>query len=140
MSRRTEERLVMKHTVLFVDDDPGILQALQRRLRKEPYQIRTASSGEEALVIMAQARIDLVVSDLNMPGMGGVEFLARVAKEYPQCVRIILTGQPSLNVAMNAINNGEVYRFLTKPYDAVVLGGIIREALEQCGDPLLPIR
>ncbi|MBI3410181.1 MAG: response regulator [Planctomycetes bacterium] len=125
----------MSHTVLFVDDDLGVLQALMRRLRKEPYQIRTATSAEEALVILSQARIDLVVSDLNMPGMGGMEFLSRVAKEYPQCVRIMLTGQPSLTVAMSAINNGEVYRFLTKPYDSNALAGIIREALEHRSGP-----
>jgi PAS domain S-box-containing protein len=120
----------MAHTVLFVDDDLGVLSALVRRLRKEPFQIRTATSAEEGLAVLARTPIDLVVSDWRMPGMSGTEFLAKVAKEYPDCVRIMLTGEPSLAVAMGAINNGEVYRFLSKPYDADALAAIIRAALQ----------
>jgi two-component system, probable response regulator PhcQ len=127
----------MTHTVLFVDDDLGVLQALVRRLRKEPYQIRTATSAEEAQGAFERCPIDLVVSDWRMPGMSGTEFLAKVAKEYPNCIRIMLTGEPSLAVAIGAVNNGEVHRFLTKPYDAEALAGIIREALQERDASLL---
>ena len=111
---------------------------LVRRMRKEPFELRTATSGEEALGILSRSSIDLIVSDMNMPGMSGMEFLTKVAKEYPNCIRIMLTGRPTLDVAMNAINSGEVYRFLTKPYDAGDLASVIREALEQrsaCVEP-----
>ncbi len=120
-------------TVMFVDDDMALLQGLMRRLRKEPFELRTATSAEEALGILSRAPIDLVVSDMNMPGMTGMEFLARVAREHPDCIRIMLTGRPTLDVAMGAINSGEVYRFLTKPYDAGALAALIRDALKNRG-------
>ncbi len=120
----------MTHSVLLVDDELELLQALMRRLRKESFQLLTATSAEEALGILARSPVDLIVSDWQMPGMSGLDFLAKVAKEYPNCVRIMLTGQPSLPVAISAINNGEVYKFLTKPYDASALAQIIRDALE----------
>ncbi|HWY87587.1 MAG TPA: protein kinase [Gemmataceae bacterium] len=121
----------MTKSVLFVDDELGVLQAVMRRMRKEPFQLRTATSAEEAWGILSRSPIDLVVSDNNMPGMSGLDFLAMVAKEFPSCIRIMLTGKPSLDAAMNAINSGEVYRFLTKPYDSEALAALIREALEQ---------
>jgi CheY-like chemotaxis protein len=116
-------------SVLFVDDDRSILQGLARRMRKEPFHMHTAGSADEALMLLSHSSIDLVVSDMNMPGMTGMEFLARIAKERPECIRIMLTGRPTLDVAMGAINSGQVYRFLTKPYDAGALAGIIRDAL-----------
>jgi PAS domain S-box-containing protein len=121
----------MAQTVLLVDDELSVLQALVRRLRKEAYQIRTATSAEQARGVFERCTIDLVVSDWRMPGMSGTEFLAKVAAEYPNCIRIMLTGEPSLPVVMGAVNNGEVYRFLTKPYDADALAAIIREALKE---------
>lgn len=126
----------MSHMVLFVDDDLGVLQALVRRLRKEPYELRTATSAEEAPGAFGRGPVDLVVCGWHMPGMTGTEFLAKVAAEYPNCVRILLTGEASLPVAVGAINNGEVYRFLTKPFDANALAGVIREALRDRAAPL----
>jgi CheY-like chemotaxis protein len=120
----------MSKSVLFVDDDLCVLQALVRRMRKESFELRTATSGEEGLRILSEAHIDLVVSDMHMKGMLGTEFLAKVAKEYPACFRIMLTGQPSMDVVMNAINKGEVYKFLTKPFDAEQLAVLIRETLQ----------
>jgi len=121
----------MAHTVLFVDDDPGILQAFVRRLRKEPYEILTAAAAEEALAVLARREAEVIVSDWRMPGMNGTELLTKVAELYPCCIRIMLTGEPSVAVAMAAINSGEVYRFLTKPYDVDALAAIIRDALRQ---------
>jgi len=119
----------MSQTVLLIDDDLAVLQGLIRNLRKEPYQFRTATSAEEALGILARDRVDLIVCDWQMPGMSGTEFLVKVAKAYPQIIRIMLTGQPSLSVAAGAINNAGVYKFLTKPCAAAELAGIFREAL-----------
>jgi two-component system probable response regulator PhcQ len=130
----------MPQTVLLVDDDMAVLQALVRRLRKEPYEIRTATSAEEAMCTFERCPIDLVVSDWRMPGMTGTEFLTKVASEYPDCIRIMLTGEASLPMAIGAVNNGEVYRFLTKPYDADALAGIIRGAFQERGDSSLARR
>src|SRR5947209_10350862 len=121
----------MKHTVLLVDDDLAVFQALIRNWRKEPFEVRTATTAEVALAILAQSDVDAVGCDWQMPGMSGTEFLARIASEYPRVIRIMLTGKPNLEVAQGAINNGAVHKFLTKPYDAGALAEVIRKALEQ---------
>ncbi|MEE9296477.1 MAG: response regulator [Phycisphaerae bacterium] len=121
----------MSHTVLLVDDEPNVLDGLTRVLRKESYKILTANSAEEAAGFLANNSIDLIISDEEMPGMSGTEFLGRVAKEYPETVRIVLTGHPSLSAALRAINEGQVYQFFTKPCNEIDLAITIRHALEQ---------
>jgi DNA-binding NtrC family response regulator len=121
----------MQHKVLFVDDEPNVTKALKRALRGEHYDILTADSADEALEILARESVDVVVSDENMPGMTGSEFLAIVCDKYPDSIRIILTGQGSLEVAMQAINNAQIYRFFTKPWNDVDLAITIRQALQQ---------
>jgi two-component system, probable response regulator PhcQ len=122
---------VMSQTVLLVDDDPLILEALKRVLRKEPYGIVTAASAEEAAHLLEEREVDLIVCDEEMPGMSGTEFLARVARERPQVIRIILTGHPSLPAALRAINEGKVYQFVTKPCNEIELAILLRHALGQ---------
>ena len=121
----------MSHTVLLVDDEPNVLDALTRVLRKESYDILAADSAERAARIMQDHSVDLSVCDEEMPGMSGTEFLGRVAKEYPDTVRIVLTGHPSLPAALRAINQGQVYQFFTKPCNEIDLAITIRRALEQ---------
>jgi len=121
----------MRPQVLLVDDNPQLTEALQRLLRKEPYDILTANSADEALGIFAQQSIDVVVSDEQMPGMTGSEFLALVRCNYPDTMRILLTGQASLEATIRAINDGEIYRFLTKPCCKVDLSSAIQQALQQ---------
>jgi DNA-binding NtrC family response regulator len=121
----------MVRTVLLVDDDLWILRALLRRLRKGAYEIRTATSGEEALGVLERAKVDLIVSDWRMPVMSGTEFLARVAQKHPRCSRIMLTGHADLPSAMAAINSGVIHRFLNKPCDPSTLVSIIDEVLQQ---------
>jgi DNA-binding NtrC family response regulator len=123
----------MNNTVLVVDDDLAVLQALVRNWRNEPFKVRTATSAEEALAILALNQVNAVVCDWQMPGMCGTEFLTRIASSRPDMIRIMLTGKPDLEVALGAINNGAVYKFLTKPYDASTLAGILRTALAQKG-------
>jgi len=117
-------------TVLFVDDEPHILEGFKNRFRKEAYAILTAASGEEGLQTLARNPVDLVVSDEQMPGMCGSEFLTAVSREYPETIRITLTGQASLEAAIRAINEGEIYRFLTKPCNPSDLAHTIRQALQ----------
>jgi len=120
----------MEHKVLLVDDEPKLLDGLKRSLRKEPYAILTASSATEALAILECESVDVIISDQDMPSMKGTEFLARVHREYPHIVRFILTGKATLEVAVEAINEGAISRFFTKPCNHVDLAVTIRQALE----------
>jgi two-component system, probable response regulator PhcQ len=118
----------MRFRVLLVDDDEAAL-ALAAALGDAPYETLTARSAAEALKVLEREDIQVVVSDEWMPGMRGVELLAQVAKEYPYIVRILLTGDPQLDAAVRAINEGEIFRFLTKPCSPAMLDQVIREAL-----------
>jgi two-component system probable response regulator PhcQ len=120
----------MKHAVLLVDDEPSIRETLTRTLRREPYEIVDAASGQEALRTLASKRVDVVVADERMPGMTGTELLSRIRESYPDVMRIMLTGHASLDAAIRAINEGEVYRFLTKPCNPADLAMTIRRAIQ----------
>lgn len=121
----------MNHTVLLVDDEPNILSGLTRLLHKEPYTILTANTAEQAAAVLAERSIDLIVCDEEMPGMSGTEFLVRVADQYPDVIRIVLTGHPSLPAVLRAINEGKIYHFFTKPCNEIDLAITIRNALGQ---------
>lgn len=121
----------MENAVLIVDDDLNLLDAMKRRLRKESYTLHTADSAEAALRLLNETPIDIIVSDQQMPGMDGTTFLAKVRKMLPDTVRIMLTGNATMDVAIEAINNGSISRFLTKPCDMQELRATISEALFQ---------
>jgi DNA-binding NtrC family response regulator len=114
-----------------VDDDDHLLHGLVRALRHQPYRVYTARSGEEAMAILKSRTVDLVVTDERMNGMSGTDLAAWIARELPDRMRIILTGNASAATAIRAINEGRVHRFLTKPCDAVQLAMVIRKALEE---------
>jgi two-component system, probable response regulator PhcQ len=116
-------------TVLLVDDEPHVLDALKRALRREPFECLTATSGAAAQELMARHPVDVVISDEQMPGMSGSVLLSLVRKQFPQTIRIILSGQATLEAAVRAINEGEVYRFFLKPCDPADLASTIRQAL-----------
>jgi len=120
----------MLHRVLLVDDEPHVVEGLKRALRKEPYEIVSANSAEDALDLMKRETFDVVISDELMPGMPGSEFLAVVLQQYPDTVRIILTGHANLETALRAINQGQIYRFLTKPVNGSELTITIRQAIQ----------
>lgn len=121
----------MTHSVLLVDDDVEILEMFRKLLRREPYEIELAGGAEPALEMMAHRRFSVVVSDERMPGMNGTEFLSRIQLEYPDVMRMMVTGLSAVDVAMRAINEGQVYRFLLKPVRASELGSAIRDALTE---------
>ena len=118
------------HRVMLVDDEDLVLKALERSLRKENYKLIAAGSAQQALEILKQKRVDLIVSDHLMPGMTGLEFLKLVKAKYPEVIRIILSGHADLDIVISAINEGEVYRFLTKPWNDEELKLNIRLALQ----------
>src|SRR5689334_25340850 len=101
--------------ILLVDDEPNLTSALVRSLDRKQFEIFTADSAQKGLLILAGHDIDCVVSDERMPGMTGSQFLAEVRKQWPNTIRMILSGQADLEAAVRAINEGEVYRFLLKP-------------------------
>ncbi len=116
--------------VLFVDDEPKILKALTRACRAERYEVLTATSPDDALAIMAEAPIAVVVSDQEMPGSCGTAFLARVRQLFPETIRILLTGSSELRIAADAVNEAGIHRLLTKPWDDAVFLETIRSALQ----------
>lgn len=121
----------VKPRVLFVDDEPELLESVCDALRKKPYRIVTASSGKEALArLEADAEIRVVVSDERMPEMTGHEFLGQVRRNHPQTVRVMLTGQADMSAIVSAINDGEIFRFLSKPCAAETLHEVIELALQ----------
>ena len=115
--------------LLLVDDEPEVLAALRVGLRRYGFEIMTAISGEEALQLVDDHGFDVVVSDEQMPGMSGSSLLAAIRLRSPSTVRIVLTGQASLDATMAAINEASVFRFLTKPCSAAELAGCIESGL-----------
>lgn len=121
---------VTRAKVLFVDDEPAILEGVRQTLRRHPYEILTANSVPEALKLLEHTTVQVVVSDERMPGMQGSEFLAMVCRMYPDTMRIILSGQATLEAAVRAVNEGEIFRFLLKPCHPTDLAQTIQAALE----------
>jgi len=117
--------------VLFVDDDPYILDAFRRQFRKK-FEVSTAPGGMEGLDLIQQSGpFAVVVADMRMPGMDGVQFLKEVRKQVPDTVRLMLTGNADQQTAMDAVNEGNVFRFLTKPCSEIVLANALEAGIEQ---------
>ena len=121
----------MKRRILFVDDEPNLLAAVQRQTRKH-FEIETAVGGEEGLAkFEKEGPFGVVVSDLRMPGMNGIEFLAKVREMSPGTVRLMLTGFADLEAAMDAVNESNIFRFLTKPCPPTRMIKALSDALAQ---------
>ncbi len=120
----------MPQRVLLVDDDENLLRGLARALRHQPYHLYTARSADEAMLILKSRPIDLVLADHWMPGMNGTELLTWVAKHLPHVKRFLITGAPTVQAAISAINDAGVERLFTKPCDPVELAFAIHKALE----------
>ena len=132
-ARKQPQELLQQEndTILLVDDEPHVISALTRTLRNSPYQLLTAGSAAEALKIMETTKIKVIVSDEMMEGMRGSELLVEVQKRFPHTIRILLTGQATLEASMRAVNVGQVYRFLTKPWDESMLRLSLSAATEK---------
>jgi putative nucleotidyltransferase with HDIG domain len=118
-------------TVLFVDDEVNILKALQRMLRCEDMKVLTASCGAEALERLQRQPAQVVVTDQRMPEMSGVDLLAAVRERWPDTVRMMLTGYTDMGIAVEAINRGEIFRLITKPWNDDELRATLRQAFDQ---------
>lgn len=117
--------------ILLVDDEPAIRNSIIRVLADEDYRITTAANGIQALAILKAQEVDLIISDEKMPYMTGTNFLREARKQYPSTIRIVLTGQPSIETMMVAINEGEIFRFLLKPWNDAELLEAVRQGLAQ---------
>jgi response regulator RpfG family c-di-GMP phosphodiesterase len=120
----------MTETILFVDDDIHLVSALQRSLYKS-YRVELALNADDALAAIAETPYALVVSDLQMPGMNGIELLKKVKEIAPDTVRILLTGQADLETAIEAVNEGNIFRFLRKPCPQDLLRKTLEAGLAQ---------
>ena len=124
----------MSDAILLVDDEPSVLSAISRALRYEPYDVVTELSGERGLERLAEQPFKVVMSDERMALMQGSEFLGIVRKRYPGVVRILLTGHASLDAAILAVNEGGIYKFLTKPWDDEEIKYTLRGAIKKHDD------
>jgi response regulator RpfG family c-di-GMP phosphodiesterase len=118
-----------KPTILLVDDEESILNSLRRLLRGQPYEVLLATSGEQALDIMAKQPVDLVMSDARMPNMDGATLLAHIHQRHPDTLRILLTGYADLTMIVKAINDGQIDRYISKPWHDEELLLTLRQSL-----------
>ena len=122
---------VKTRKILFVDDDAQALASFRRQFRAE-YEVHIALDAAKALEVMAaDGPFTVVVSDLKMPGMDGIEFLAKAKESAPETVRVLLTGYADMDNAMEAVNAGGIFRFLTKPCPSQMLSKALGDAIEQ---------
>jgi DNA-binding NtrC family response regulator len=119
-----------QYKILLVDDSPNILKALCRSFKDEGYKLITAGSAKAALEILGKEPVDLIISDHNMPEISGIELLKLVRIKFPKVIRMMLTGLTDFEVAKEAINKGEIYRFFNKPCDDFELLLSVRYALK----------
>lgn len=115
-----------KGRVLIVDDEPSILYGLSELFGQE-YTLCTSASAEQALTLLERERIEVVVSDYRMAGMDGLSFLIQVKRRHPEIVRILMTAYADMQLVIRALNEGEVHRFIAKPYKSAELRTMLRE-------------
>ncbi len=121
-------------TILLVDDEPMVLQALRRTLSPEGYRVLELSDPTQALDLVEREAVDIVLADIHMPGLSGIDLVARLRKRFPRVVRLLLTGDGDLDPAIDAINRGEVFRYLTKPWQVEGLRQTLRDAVGRLGE------
>jgi diguanylate cyclase (GGDEF)-like protein/PAS domain S-box-containing protein len=119
-----------QRTLLLVDDEPNVISSLKRLLRRDGHTILSASSGAEGLELLQKNKVDIIISDQRMPGMTGVEFLREAKLRHPNTIRMVLSGYTELQSVTDAINEGAIYRFLTKPWDDAQLRDQVEKAFE----------
>jgi DNA-binding NtrC family response regulator len=121
-----------QYTILCVDDDPSVLAALKRELRREAYDVRTVTGGEDAMAVLKAEPVAAIISDENMPGIGGVALLQWAKEAAPRTVRILLTqhyDDPAVTIP--AINCAAVFWFMAKPWDGQEVRAVVREAVDR---------
>jgi response regulator RpfG family c-di-GMP phosphodiesterase len=118
-------------SVLAVDDEPNIVSALRRTLRSRGFAVHTALGGAEGLELLEKHPVDAIISDMRMPEMTGAQFLQQARAKRPEAVRILLTGYADITSTIDAVNNGEIFRYLSKPWEDDVLLSVLHDGLER---------
>lgn len=106
-----------KRTVLFVDDEEDVLRTIEKDLQDEPYQMFFTTSGKEALEVLQQNEVHVIVVDMHMPEMSGLDFLKVIKEEYPHIVGMVLSGYAQVTPLLTAINERKIFKYITKPWD-----------------------
>ena len=119
-----------KHPLLIVDDEEDVLLSLRSMFRRE-FDVITVPRASEALELMATREVHVVISDQRMPDMNGVDFLAQVSEQFPEVIRLMITGYADINSVIAAVNRGHVYRYIAKPWDPAELEAAVRQAVDQ---------
>lgn len=119
-----------KHSLLIVDDEPEVLAGLRGMFRRR-YEVHAVERASDALELLKRHEVHVVVSDQRMPDMNGTDFLARVSEEFPNIVRLMITGYADIDSVIDAINRGHVYRYISKPWDPAELETAVRQAFDQ---------
>ncbi len=120
-----------KSTILFVDDEPFVLDALKRVFQDQGYVPLFANSGQEAVSIMEQREVHLIVSDFRMPKMDGCQLFQIISERWPDTIRIILSGFADIKAVVSAINEGQIYKFVSKPWNNAELCDIVKSGVEK---------
>jgi len=120
-----------QHRILIVDDEPHILSSLKRILDSEEREILTAKDAEAGWnILQEKGEVELVLSDNKLPGMLGIDFLIKVKRLYPDTIRILITGYPDLNSAMDAINRAHIWRYILKPIEVEELKILVKQSFD----------
>ena len=118
-----------RHTIMAVDDEPAMLQSLRHLFARE-YRVLTAEGGHAALELLGREDVHAILSDQRMPGMTGEAFLAQARGVRPDAVRILFTGYADIQAVVGAVNTGQIFRYVLKPFDPAELQGVVRQAVE----------
>lgn len=120
-----------KYNILLLDDERNILNSLKRLFRREPYNLVLAQTAEEGIEKLAETGAEIIISDYRMPGKNGIEFLKEAKKICPESIRMVLSGYADIDAIIKAVNEGEIYKFLTKPWNDEELKITVKRAIEQ---------
>ncbi|MFA9390384.1 MAG: ATP-binding protein [Prolixibacteraceae bacterium] len=121
---------MFEHNLLIIDDEPEIVKALTRQFRRK-YNVFSTTNAEDGFNIMEKENIQVVLSDQRMPGLTGIDFFSKIKNKYPDALKLILTGYSDIEAVIGAINEGQVFRYVTKPWNPDELETIIKEAFEK---------
>jgi DNA-binding NtrC family response regulator len=122
--------VIRKHTILVVDDEELFIEYIKSMLSGESYNVVTASNGKQGLEILKKQSVNLVISEYKIPLMNGLEFLEKVRIIYPDILTVMVTDQADINLAIKAVNEAGVYKFLLKPWDDIDFKNTIKRTLE----------
>src|SRR5271165_1177138 len=119
-----------RHTLLIVDDEVDVLESLRHQFHRG-YRVLTSATGHQAIEILENDDVELILTDQRMPGMSGDQFLREARRLRPDAIRMLFTGYADIQAVISAVNEGHIFRYILKPWDSTELEGIIRQGVDQ---------